>query len=119
MEPHWEGVTKVCINGPGHMTKMAALRIYGKIFRIFFSGTSGPISTKLGMWHLYLQPIIVCTNETHWLTLTYFTPRSNSATQAFLWENVKTGDFSESIAACGLTVCTCRQLIEIMKVVEY
>ena len=28
--PPWEGGTKVCINGPGHMTKMAAMPIYGK-----------------------------------------------------------------------------------------
>ena len=26
----WEGGKKVCINGPGHMTKMAAMPIYGK-----------------------------------------------------------------------------------------
>ena len=30
MEPPWEGGTKVCINGPGHMTKMAPTPIYGK-----------------------------------------------------------------------------------------
>ena len=30
VEPPWEGATKVCINGPGHMTKMAAMPIYGK-----------------------------------------------------------------------------------------
>ena len=30
VEPPWEGETKVCINGPGHMTKMAAMPIYGK-----------------------------------------------------------------------------------------
>ena len=29
VEPPWEGGTKVCINGPGHMTKMAAMPIYG------------------------------------------------------------------------------------------
>ena len=28
--PPWEGGTKVCINGHGHMTKMAAMPIYGK-----------------------------------------------------------------------------------------
>ena len=28
--PPWEGGTKVCINGPGHMTKMAATPISGK-----------------------------------------------------------------------------------------
>ena len=30
VEPPWEGGTKVYINGPGHMTKMAATPIYGK-----------------------------------------------------------------------------------------
>ena len=30
VEPPWVGGTKVCINGPGHMTKMAAMPIYGK-----------------------------------------------------------------------------------------
>ena len=30
VEPPWEGGTKVHINGPGHMTKMAAMPIYGK-----------------------------------------------------------------------------------------
>ena len=26
----WDGGTKVCSNGPGHMTKVAAMPIYGK-----------------------------------------------------------------------------------------
>ena len=30
VEPPWEGGTKVCINGPGHMTKLAVMSIYGK-----------------------------------------------------------------------------------------
>ena len=30
VEPPWEGGTKVYINGPGHMTKMAAMTIYCK-----------------------------------------------------------------------------------------
>ena len=30
VEPPWEGGTKVYINGPSHMTKMAAMSIYGK-----------------------------------------------------------------------------------------
>ena len=30
VEPPWGGGTKVYINGPGHMTKMAATPIYGK-----------------------------------------------------------------------------------------
>ena len=52
MKHLWEGGTNVYINNPGHMTKMAAMPIYGKNpSKIFFSGTNGPISTKLGMKH--------------------------------------------------------------------
>ena len=48
--PHVEVGTKVRINGPGHMTKMAAMPIYEvKSFNIFFSGIGGPISMKLGI----------------------------------------------------------------------
>ena len=32
VEPPWEGGTKVYINGPGHMTKMAGMPIYVKNF---------------------------------------------------------------------------------------
>ena len=52
MKHLWEGGTNVYINNPGHMTKMAAMPIYGtNPSKIFFSGTTGPISTKLGMKH--------------------------------------------------------------------
>ena len=30
VEPPWDGGMKVCIRGPGHMTKLAAMPIYGK-----------------------------------------------------------------------------------------
>ena len=33
MEPPWDGGRKVYSNGPGHMTKMAAMSIYGKNFK--------------------------------------------------------------------------------------
>ena len=33
MEPPWDGGTKVGSNGPGHMTKMAAMPIYGKTLK--------------------------------------------------------------------------------------
>ena len=50
VEPPWEGGTKVCINGPGHMTKMAAMPIYGKNLKKSSSPEpGGPISLKLGM----------------------------------------------------------------------
>ena len=37
----------------------------------------------------------------------------------FLWEKVKTVDFSETITACHLTIGIYRQLIEFMKVCDY
>ena len=64
-----------------HMTQMAAMPIFGKNpSKILFSGTSIPISTKLGMKHFGLLPIIVYTIDDPGLTLTYFTARSNFAT---------------------------------------
>ena len=66
-----------------------------------------------------LLPIIVYSNDDPRVTLTYFMARSNLVILAFLWEKVKTVDFSETIAACDLKVGRCRQLIEIMKVCEY
>ena len=62
MEPPWEGGTKVCINSPGHMTKMTAMPIYGKNLK----KSSSP------------EPVgIVCINDDPGVTLTYFTERSN------------------------------------------
>ena len=68
MKPPWEGGKEVYMNDPGHMTKMAAML---KTFKKkFFSGTGGPFSTKLGIWHRGLQPIIIYTNDDPGLTLT-------------------------------------------------
>ena len=72
------------------MTKMAAMRIYGKNpSKIFFSGTSGPISTKLGMKHLLLKYYNVYINHDPAMTLTYFIVRSSLETLAFTWEKLK------------------------------
>ena len=65
------------INNPGHMTKMAAMPIYGENpSKFFFSGTAGPISKKLGMKHWRLEYYNELINYDLWLTLTYFTARS-------------------------------------------
>ena len=65
------------INNPGHMTKTAATPIYGKNpSKIFFSGTGGSISKKLGMKHLWLKYYNVYINHDPVVTLTYFTTRS-------------------------------------------
>ena len=65
------------INNPGHMTNMATMPIYGKNpSKIFFSGTGGPISMKLGMKNRWLEHYNVYINHDPVMTLTYFMARS-------------------------------------------
>ena len=65
------------IRNPGHMTKVAAMPIYGKNpSKIFFSRTGGPVSTNLGMKHLWLKHYNVYINRDPVMTLTFFTARS-------------------------------------------
>ena len=71
--------------GLGHMTKMAAMPIYGKNpLKIFSSGTKGPLTLELGMQHLVLGPNKVC----QLMTLTFFMARSNLHPYSFIWENI-------------------------------
>ena len=74
---------------------MAAMPIYGKNpSKIFFSGTGGPISMKLGMKHLYMTQVLQCVYKSMAFDgITYFTARSSLETLAFTWEKVKTMDF--------------------------
>ena len=75
---------KVCSNGPGHMTKMAAMPIYGKnLLKIFFSRTRRPMTLGLGMKHQGCGAYQVCSNDDPGLTLTYLTSRSNLLPNAF------------------------------------
>ena len=106
MESPWDGGTEVCSNGPGHMTKMAAMPIYGKNLKTFFSGTKRPMSLKLGMQHWVLEYYQVCSNDDTGLTLTYFTARSNLVPYVFVWEKGKTMDFSETIVIYDLKRAT-------------
>ena len=84
MEPPWEGGTKVCINGLGHMTKMAAIPIHTLKN---FSRTRSPMILKLGMQYLELKFYKVYINNNAGLTLTYFTARSNLVTSMGKSEN--------------------------------
>ena len=87
MELLSDGGMKVCSNGPGHMTKMATMLIYGKnLKKIFFSGTKRLMTLKLGMQHQVLEYYQVCSNDDPGLTLTYSTARSNLVHYAFVWE---------------------------------
>ena len=81
MELLWDGGTKVCPNSPGHMTKMAAMPIYGKNLK-----KSSSLEPK-DWWPWKLVCIIgyiqVCSNDDPGLTLTYFTARSNLVPYVF------------------------------------
>ena len=74
MEPPWEGGTKVYINGLGHMTKMAAMPIYGKNLKKLL--LQNQKSYDLETWHVASGYI----NDDPGLTLTYFMARSNFVT---------------------------------------
>ena len=70
-----EGGMKVCINGPGHMTKMAAMPIYmAKTLKNLL------LQNQQADFHRGLLPIIVCINDDPGVTLTYFTARLNLET---------------------------------------
>ena len=82
---------------------MAAMPIYGKnTLKTFFPGTSRQILMKLYMKHQRPKPFIICANYDPGLTLTFFTARSNFATQAFTWENVTMMNSLEICASCDL-----------------
>ena len=82
------------IDNQGHMTKMAAMPIYGINPSKIFSGTGGPTSKKLGVKHLWLKyynvyinhdPVMTCINHDPVMTLTQFMARSIWVGHAFKW----------------------------------
>ena len=75
VEPPWDGGTKVCSNGSGHMAKMAAMPIYGKNLKKSSLEPKRLITLKLGMQHRVHEYYQVCSNDDLGLTLTYFTTR--------------------------------------------
>ena len=65
------------INNLGHMTKMAAMPVYGKNpSKIIFSETNRLISRKLGVRHQWLKYSNVYINHDPVMTLTKFMARS-------------------------------------------
>ena len=84
MEPPWDGRTKVCSNGPGHMTNMAAMPIYDRDLKNLMAGIKRPMTLKVGMQHRVLKCYQICSNDDPGLTLTYFTAKSNLIPYAFI-----------------------------------
>ena len=72
----------------GDPIKNEGARVLGAIVAMetlqkIFPRTGGRIYKKLGMLDRGLQSIIVCSNDDHGVTLTYFTARSNFLIWAF------------------------------------
>ena len=59
------------------MTKMAAMPIYNKKLKHFFSGTKKLMTLKLGMLHWALEYYQDYSNDDTGLTVTYFTANVN------------------------------------------
>ena len=74
---------------------------------------------KVCMQHLVLEYYQVYSNYDPGLTLTYFTALSNLVPYAFVWEKVKTMDFSETSVVFDIKVGRCSQVNEYMKLYEY
>ena len=55
VEPPWEGGTKIYINCSVHMTKIAAMPIYGKNLQISSQTELSPMNLKLSMNHYVLK----------------------------------------------------------------
>ena len=62
------------------------------------------MTLKLGIQNCVLEYYQVCSNDFPGLTLTYFTARSNLVPYAFVWEKVKTVDFSETIVVYDIKI---------------
>ena len=67
------------------------------------------MTLKLGIRHWVLKNYQVYSNDAPGLSLTYFTARSNLVPYAFVWENVKTMDFSETIVVYDVKIGRCSQ----------
>ena len=81
---------KIYMDGLGHMTKMVAMPIYGKIpWKIFFSRTIGPIAVKpMNQW---LLKLCMC----HWILEHYQDYTNDDLRLTFFYGKVKYGKILE------------------------
>ena len=94
VEPPWYGGTKSWSNSLGHITKMAAMRIYGKHLKKSSSlETKRLMTMKVGMQHWVLEYYKIFSNDNPGMKFTYFMAMSNLVPYAFVWEKGKTMDF--------------------------
>ena len=75
----WDGETKVCSNGPGHMIKMAAMPIYGKNVK-----KSSTLELK-GRWPWNLVCIVGCSSTTKFAQMMTLSWRWPILRQGQIW----------------------------------
>ena len=87
--------TKVNINGPGHMTNMAASPYICMVrtFEIFFFRARSPMILKFCMQHQKLKLYKLYINDNHGLTSTYVTARSNWDAYTLYWGKTVSNSF--------------------------
>ena len=78
------GKKSLCIWSRSHYQDSHHTHTHIKIF----SETRSPMILKLGVQHPGLKVHKVSINDDPWLTVTYFTARSNLAAFAFEWEKL-------------------------------
>ena len=77
------------------------------------------MTLKVCMQHWVFKYYQVYSNDDPGLTMTYFMARPNLVPYAFVWEKVKTMDFSETFKVYDIKVGRRSQLNEYMKLYEY
>ena len=96
--------TKVNVIGPGHMTKMASMPIYGKNpLKIFSSRTTSQMTLKLGRKDKGLKPYTSYINDDPGLTLTYFR-RSDLVPKVFELEKCKPVYLSKTVVVYEMKI---------------
>ena len=115
--PPWDGWMIDCASGPGYMTSMSSMSIYGKNFKNILLWKQK--ADDLESWYVALGTLVLPSLFKWWPGLTYLAATSNLVLYAFVWEKGKTVDFSETIVVCDHKVNRCSQLNEYMKLYEY
>ena len=130
MDPPWDWGTKVCSGGPGHMTRMAAISIYGKNMKNSSSlepkgRWSCPYmvktfqnfllwnrkATDLEIWNAPLSTTKFVQMKP-WVECDLFYSKVKLVPYAFVWEKVETMDFSETIVVYDIKINVYMKLYE-------
>ena len=85
MELLWDGGSKVCLNGPGHVTKMAAVPIYGKNLKYLLCNQK---ANDLETWSAALGARVLPSlfKWWPWVVLDLFYGKVKFGPYAFVWE---------------------------------